>query len=91
VALVHGPPGTGKTTTIVEYILQAVKLQKAKVLSCAPSNLAVDNVIERLHQSNPDLKIVRFGHPSRMIPSVQKFALETLIKMEKDRAQEMKE
>ena len=48
VSLIHGPPGTGKTTTVVELILQAVKLQNAKILACAPSNIAVDNIIERL-------------------------------------------
>ena len=49
VSMIHGPPGTGKTTTVVELILQSVKLQKTKVLACAPSNIAVDNIIERLH------------------------------------------
>ena len=48
--MIHGPPGTGKTTTVVEFILQSVKLQRAKILACAPSNIAVDNMIEKLHQ-----------------------------------------
>lgn len=48
VFLIHGPPGTGKTTVLVEYILQAVKRQGQKVLVCAPSNVAVDNIVERL-------------------------------------------
>eukprot|EP00003_Mantamonas_plastica_P005352 TRINITY_DN1429_c1_g1_i5.p1 TRINITY_DN1429_c1_g1~~TRINITY_DN1429_c1_g1_i5.p1 ORF type:complete len:116 (-),score=32.39 TRINITY_DN1429_c1_g1_i5:34-381(-) len=55
VALIHGPPGTGKTTTVVELIAQAVKMG-LKVLTCAPSNIAVDNVVERLTQSPYDGK-----------------------------------
>lgn len=47
VALIHGPPGTGKTTALTEYILQEVK-RGNKVLVCSASNIAVDNVVERL-------------------------------------------
>jgi ATP-dependent RNA/DNA helicase IGHMBP2 len=47
VFLIHGPPGTGKTTTVVELIRQAV-LRGDKVLACAPSNIAVDNLVEKL-------------------------------------------
>lgn len=46
--LIHGPPGTGKTTVLIEYILQAVKRQGLRLLVCAPSNVAVDNIVERL-------------------------------------------
>jgi superfamily I DNA and/or RNA helicase len=49
-ACVHGPPGTGKTTTIVELILQCVA-RGERVLVCAPSNVAVDNILERLTPS----------------------------------------
>lgn len=47
VFLLHGPPGTGKTTTVVEIILQEVK-RGSKILTCAASNIAVDNIVERL-------------------------------------------
>lgn len=45
--LLHGPPGTGKTTAVVEIILQEVQ-RGCKVLACAASNIAVDNLVERL-------------------------------------------
>lgn len=48
VAMIHGPPGTGKTTTVAEYIKQEV-MRGRRVLACAPSNVAVDNLLERLH------------------------------------------
>ena len=70
VSMIHGPPGTGKTTTVVELILQSVKHQKTKVLACAPSNIAVDNIIERLAIAQPKLRIVRIGHPARLLESV---------------------
>lgn len=47
VALIHGPPGTGKTSTLTELILQAVN-RDMKILVCAPSNIAVDTILGRL-------------------------------------------
>lgn len=49
------------------------------MLACAPSNIAVDNIIERLHAADPRLKIVRIGHPARLLESVQQFCLDALI------------
>ncbi|CAL3962023.1 unnamed protein product [Diplocarpon coronariae] len=46
-ALIHGPPGTGKTHTLIELILQMLK-QDLRVLVCGPSNISVDNIVERL-------------------------------------------
>ena len=82
IGLIHGPPGTGKTTTIVEIILQLVKLDN-KILVVAPSNIAVDNIGEKLIKYknifNKDKKdknfkldfdLVRIGHPARLLPSV---------------------
>lgn len=68
--IIHGPPGTGKTTTIVEFIKQSCKVQKTKILCCAPSNIAVDNILERLITGENTVKCVRIGHPARMLDSV---------------------
>lgn len=76
IALIHGPPGTGKTTTVVALIAAAVA-RGERVLACAPSNIAVDNLAERLVKK--DLKLVRLGHPARLLPSVQAHSLEALV------------
>lgn len=77
VALIHGPPGTGKTSTIVELVLQFLK-QDQRVLVCGPSNISVDNIVERLAASSPATSIVRMGHPARLLPSVLNHSLEVL-------------
>ncbi|KAM4618002.1 DNA-binding protein SMUBP-2 isoform 1-T2 [Discoglossus pictus] len=76
ISIIHGPPGTGKTTTIVEIILQAVK-QGLKILCCAPSNVAVDNLVERLAQYK--VKILRLGHPARLQESLQHHSLDAAL------------
>ena len=62
VALIHGPPGTGKTTAVVELIRQAVA-RGERVLASAASNIAVDNMAERLLAggSGKPIRIVRAG------------------------------
>lgn len=78
IALIHGPPGTGKTTTVVEFIQQAVS-KGAKVLACAPSNIAVDNLVERVVKGTGKVNAVRIGHPARLLPSVQNHCLDALL------------
>ncbi|XP_053648045.1 DNA-binding protein SMUBP-2 isoform X2 [Cherax quadricarinatus] len=76
IAVIHGPPGTGKTTTLVEIIKQHVKL-KSKILACAPSNLAVDNLVERLATSG--IRLVRLGHPARVTQLTQRHTLDAIL------------
>ncbi|KAK6289696.1 hypothetical protein POUND7_001237 [Theobroma cacao] len=76
VFLLHGPPGTGKTTTVVEIIFQEVK-RGSKILACAASNIAVDNIVERLAPHR--VKLVRLGHPARLLPQVLDSALDVLV------------
>ncbi len=76
VAVIHGPPGTGKTTTVVEFIRQAIR-RGEKVLACAPSNLAVDNLCERLIAAGEN--VLRLGHPLRVLPEVQSRTLDVLL------------
>ena len=75
-AVIHGPPGTGKTTTIVELITQATS-RGNKVLACAPTNTAVDNMLIRLIEL--DQKVVRIGHPARVSQSLQSYTLDGLM------------
>ena len=57
-------------------------------MACAPSNIAVDNIIERLHVMDPKLKIVRIGHPARLLDSVQQFCLDALVYSSGDNARQ---
>ncbi|TFK29436.1 P-loop containing nucleoside triphosphate hydrolase protein [Coprinopsis marcescibilis] len=77
VACIHGPPGTGKTHTLVELIRQmttqsTVTTKPLRLLVCGASNLSVDNVLERLlalpsDKDKPALKVTRIGHPARVM------------------------
>jgi ATP-dependent RNA/DNA helicase IGHMBP2 len=75
-ALVHGPPGTGKTTVVVEIVRRAVARGES-VLASAPSNLAVDNLLERLVAAGVDG--VRVGHPARVLPALLDHTLEARV------------
>ncbi|KAL1601246.1 hypothetical protein SLS59_005399 [Nothophoma quercina] len=75
VALIHGPPGTGKTHTLIELILQMLK-QNLRLLVCGPSNISVDNIVERL--ASHKVNMVRLGHPARLLPSVLNHSLDVL-------------
>ncbi|MCD6523680.1 MAG: IGHMBP2 family helicase [Thermococcus sp.] len=74
--LIHGPFGTGKTRTLVELIRQEVE-RGHKVLATAESNVAVDNLVERL--ANSGLKVIRIGHPSRVSRALHSTTLAYLI------------
>ncbi|WP_439882894.1 AAA domain-containing protein [Pontibacter sp. MBLB2868] len=63
VAIIHGPPGTGKTTTLVQAILKSLETQKL-LLVTAPSNTAVDLLTEKL--ANEGVNVIRIGNPSRV-------------------------
>ena len=79
VAIIHGPPGTGKTTTVVELVRQSV-LRGEKVLACAPSNTGVDNLLEKLVANR--LRVVRIGHPARVQEELQAYTLDALVESE---------
>lgn len=76
VAIIHGPPGTGKTTTLVQAILETVRRER-RVLVCAPSNTAVDLLTERLAERG--VKVVRLGNPSRVSDLLLKHTLDAQV------------
>ena len=63
ITIVHGPPGTGKTTTLIEAILQLIKAGE-KILVSAPSNTAVDNIAKGLIKEG--VKLLRIGNTSKI-------------------------
>lgn len=98
IAIVHGPPGTGKTYTLVELIKQLTFNRKERVLVCGASNISVDTILERL---SPDFsgsddkktrrkkettsskgpeKLIRIGHPARLLAGNLKHSLDILSK-----------
>ncbi len=72
VFLIHGPPGTGKTTVCAEIIFHLHK--KEKILVCADSNTAIDNIIDKLDSLG--VKCLRIGHPARVDTKVIKYSLD---------------
>ena len=73
-AIVHGPPGTGKTTTLIQAIKALIKQENQKILVVAPSNTAVDLLSEKL--SEEGLNVLRVGNPARVSERLQRLTLE---------------
>ncbi len=73
IVLVHGPPGTGKTTTVTEVITEAVR-RGERVLATADSNVAVDNMLRKLADVE-GLDLVRIGHPARVGEGLERYTL----------------
>jgi superfamily I DNA and/or RNA helicase len=73
VAIVHGPPGTGKTTTLVEAIRETL-MRESQVLVCAQSNMAVDWISEKLVDRG--INVLRLGNPTRVDDKMLSFTYE---------------
>ena len=73
VAVVHGPPGTGKTTTLVEAINETL-MRESQVLVCAQSNMAVDWICEKLVDRG--INVLRIGNPTRVNDKMLGFTYE---------------
>ncbi|GJQ12041.1 hypothetical protein GpartN1_g3832.t1 [Galdieria partita] len=74
VTIIHGPPGTGKTTTLVALIRKLLQRGET-LLVCAPSNVAVDNLMEMLIKKEPHVSAMRIGHPARYNSELYKYSM----------------
>ena len=75
-AIIHGPPGTGKTTTMIACIMETL-LNEDQVLVCAPSNAAVDLVTESLAKKG--IEVIRIGNPAKVSESLLQHTLDSKI------------
>ncbi len=76
-AIVHGPPGTGKTTTLVQAIKLMIEMDHKQMLVVAPSNTAVDLISEKL--SDEGLNVLRVGNPARVSDRLMSLTLDSKI------------
>lgn len=76
-AIVHGPPGTGKTTTLVQAIKALIKNGEKRILVTAPSNTAVDLLSEKL--SKEGLNVLRVGNPARVSERLMALTLDSRV------------
>lgn len=74
-AIVHGPPGTGKTTTLIQAIKALIKRDNQKILVVAPSNTAVDLLSEKLLEEG--LNVLRVGNPTRVTERLLSLTLDS--------------
>ena len=86
-AIVHGPPGTGKTTTLAQAIKAIIKTEHKQVLVVAPSNTAVDLLSEKL--SDEGLNVLRVGNPAKVSERLMSLTLDSKM-AEHGRMKEMK-
>jgi len=84
VAIVHGPPGTGKTTTLVEAIRETL-MRENQVLVCAQSNMAVDWISEKLVDRG--INVLRIGNPTRVNDKMLSFTYERRFEAHSDYTQ----
>ena len=77
VALVHGPPGTGKTRVLVDVVTRAV-LRGERVLALTASNAAIDHLAISLLQADPRLSLARLGDPARVSEALEAHTLASL-------------
>ncbi|MDG6934425.1 MAG: AAA family ATPase [Nitrososphaerota archaeon] len=85
-AILNGPPGSGKTITICEYILQEIR-KGHKVLLCASTHVAVDNVIEKLEEGGQTRSLVipvRIGEEARVSDIAKPFLLKNWVERERE-------
>jgi ATP-dependent RNA/DNA helicase IGHMBP2 len=78
-AIVHGPPGTGKTTTIVQAIKTLIKQDGKQILVVAPSNTAVDLLSEKL--ADKGLNVLRVGNPAKVSERLMSLTLDSKMAM----------
>jgi len=81
VAIVHGPPGTGKTTTLVESMAEVLREEK-QIMVCAPSNAATDHLAKCLAAKG--LRVVRIGNLAKVETDNTALTLDVLLQKEKD-------
>ena len=89
IAVIHGPPGTGKTDVIIEVVRQILKANKnnpmalQKLLIVSQSNAAIDKIIEDLDQYMNDINIIRIGHDNEKISKLvyEKYCIDTRKKL----------
>jgi superfamily I DNA and/or RNA helicase len=80
--LVHGPPGTGKSTVLVEIAVQCARAGE-RILATAASNAAVDHLLELCLERG--LRALRVGHPARVLPNFQQHTLDLVVEDHPDR------